>query len=151
MEKYQEIAKAAFTNFKTADHLTYITMPLVKDNKLLLTILSNLNNALINGMNSILECERFYKRISPLPNNFEIRFDAFKKIAREKYNITEEELNLIRSLKSLIDKHKEAPIEFSRKDKFFIFSETYRFRTLSIEDIKKYLVITKGFLRKITK
>jgi len=148
MEKYQELAKKAFSNFKTADHLTYMTLPLIKDNKLILTILDNINLSLQNGMNSVLEYERLYKRISPLPENFIMRFDKFQLLSR-RYEIEEEELNLIKGIKSVIDNHKDSPVEFSRPGKFVICSKDFRMRTISVEEIKRYLVLAKGFLRKV--
>ncbi len=102
MEAYQLLARKAFNNFKAADHLTYVTLPLLKDTRLILTVLENLNLSLINGMNSILEYERLYRRISALPENLDLRLDVFK-IVGKRYNVTEEELNLIRSSKKILE------------------------------------------------
>ncbi len=150
MEIYQELAKKSFSSFKTADHLTYMTFPLIKDNKLILTILENINIALINGMNSILEFERLYKRVSPLPENFDMRYDMFQKLVSRRYDIKLEELSLIRSIKNIIDNHKNSPVEFSRPGKFVICSKDFRMKTVSIDEIKQYLILTKGFLRKVS-
>jgi len=148
MEKYQELARKAFSNFKTADHLTYMTLPLINDNKLILTILENINLSLQNGMNSVLEFERLYKRISPLPENFPLRYSMFQQVGR-RYEINPEELNLISSIKIILENHKNSPVEFSRPGKFVICNEDFRIKTISIEEIKQYLILAKSFLRKV--
>ena len=148
MEAYQLLARKAFNNFKAADHLTYITLPLLKDTRLILTVLENLNLSLINGMNSILEYERLYRRISALPENLDLRLDIFKVVGK-RHNVTEEELNLIRSIKNILERHKNSPVEFSRPGKFVICADDFKIKTVSVEEIKQYLILAKGFLRKV--
>ena len=148
MEIYQELARKAFNNFKAADHLTYMTLPLIKDNKLILTILENINLALVNGMNSILEYERLYRRISPLPENFDLRLNIFRAVGR-RYDVTEQELNLIKDIKDMLNKHKSSPMEFSRAGKFVICNDNFKMKTIEIEELKQYLILAKGFLRKV--
>ena len=148
MEIHQELVKKALNHFKTADHLVYVTMPVVKDNKLMLTVLENLYLAMFNGMDSLLEYERFYKRVGPLAMGFEPRFNVFVKIM-DRFNINQEEIDLIRSLKKLLEERKEAPVEFSRQDKFVICSDRYKMKTVNLLEIKEYIAKTKGFLGKV--
>ena len=46
MEAYQLLARKAFMNFKAADHLTYMTLPLLKDTRLILS--RKISSTLIN-------------------------------------------------------------------------------------------------------
>jgi hypothetical protein len=146
---YKELAMGAIRSIKRADHLTYMTLPLIRDNKLILSILENIHLSLVQGMDAMLEYERYYKRISPLPMNFNSRFDIFRDKLINKYNITNDEVELIRSLKESIESHKNSPIAFSRPDKFVICSENYRMKSISVEEIKQYILIAKSFLRKM--
>lgn len=148
MEKHEELIKKAIKKLRTADHLLYVTMPVVNDNKLLLTILENLNLSVIDGMNSILEYERLYKRIGPLNESFGPRFNVFKQISK-RLNFSSEELTLIMSLKTLLEERKESPLEFSRKDKVVICSDSYKMKTVSLNEIKDFIVKVKSFLRKV--
>ncbi|MAG52972.1 MAG: hypothetical protein CMH62_03350 [Nanoarchaeota archaeon] len=146
---YRELAKEAVISIRRADHLTYMTLPLVKDNKLILSILDNIRISLMHGMNSLLEYERLYKRVSPLPENFNSRYEVFRDKLINKYGITDIEVELIRNLKDTIEAHKNSPVEFSRPDKFVICTENYRMKTISVQEIKQYILITKSFLRKV--
>ena len=149
--EYNEIFKNAVKSIKRADHLTYMTLPIVKDNKLVLSIMENIHISMVQGMNTVLEYERMYKRIPPLPQNFASRFAIFRDKLINKYGITREEAELLRSLGETISAHKSSPVEFSRPDKFVICNENYRMKTISVQEIKQYIIITKGFLRKIEK
>ncbi len=150
MELYEVHLKKAISFFKTADHLVYVTMPVVNDNKLFITVLDNIHMALEGGMNAVLEYERLYKRIMPLADNFESRFEVFKRMIG-KHGFINDEAIIIRELKRFIEDRKEAPVEITRSDKFVICSDNYRMKTISIEEIKKYLSITKSFLLKINR
>ena len=69
----QNIAKTiedANKLFKTADHLTYVTYPLLKDNKLIITIIENLSEATTKAMDAVLYYEKYYKRIMHFPSDF---------------------------------------------------------------------------------
>ena len=69
----------------------------------------------------------------------------------ERYSIPKEYLTLISEIKEIILKHKESPIEFRRKDKFVICSDNYDIKTISIKDIKDFLIKSKLFCQNIFK
>ena len=146
---HAESLKTAIVTLKRADHLTYMTLPLVKDNRLIWVILENLYFSVLNGMNAVLEYEKMYKPLMPLPENFEGRFGLFRDKLINKYNITIQEVELIRKLRDIVETHKSSPITFSRPDKFVICNENYRTKTISVQDIKQYIVVARGFLGKI--
>ena len=147
--EHEELAREAVKSLKKADHLTYMTLPLVKDNKLVLPILENIHLAMMQGMDALLEYERAYKRISFLPNTFTGRYEIFRDKLINKYNITKEEARLIWELKEMINAHKQSPVEFSRPGKFVICNENFRTRSVTIQELKQYILITKGFLKKV--
>lgn len=148
MEEYQTLTQQANYAFNTADHLTYVTYNVVNDIKLIVVITQNLHNALMKTIDAILSYERYYKRISPYPNSFEAKFEILRRVA-EKFNITKEELLLIRDIKELIDYRNKSPIEFARKDKFVMCSSTYKLKTLNLNKVKQYVQKTKHLIQKL--
>ena len=149
MEKVKELIIKANKSLKTADHLTYITYKLVNDPKLTIAILENINLTLVSAMEAVLHFDRLFKRIQPYPQNFDSKFQVFKESCVPRYNISTKHLILIQEIKSILEKHKESPMEFIRKDKFVIASSAYRLQTISINTIKKYLADTKGFMEEV--
>lgn len=152
MEVKQEIYITSLEKAKKAlqmaDHLTYITFPIVKENRLLLKILEEISQSLISVINSILQYEYTYKRIQ-LYKDARENFRTFKSIAG-KYNISQEQLNKIIEILSLAEKHKTSPFEFSKNNKIVIMSNEMRTDTLTLDKIKTYLLETKDTVRKVS-
>lgn len=152
MEDFQILLEEANKIFNSADHLVYVTYPLVKDIKLLIKITENINNAMFKYMNAILTYERFYKRIGPLPDNFDSRFEIFKIHIAKRYNLDRNHVMMLLELKELVEKHKTSKMEFIRKDKFVICGNHYRvMKTLTLEKVKSYVNNMKPFVWRINK
>jgi len=147
MEQFQESIEKANQKLKIADHMIFMTYPLVRDNRLLLSIIQNIFLALTNAMSSILYYERLFKKIPPFNDNFDSKFTIFRTKCVDRLNIDKKYIKLISEIKDIIVEHKKSPIEFERNNKFVICSSTYRMRTISIEEIKKYITETRMFIQ----
>lgn len=146
MEKYLESLELAQKALQTADHMTYITFPLVKEKRLLLKILSELSISVMSAISSILQYEYSQKRIQIYRDARE-NFQTFKEIS-SRYNISPEQLRRLIEIINLSEKHKKSPFEFVRNDKIVIMSEGMQTEILTLEKIKAFLLETKDFLRK---
>jgi len=147
MEEFQLARQKAQIKFKIADHMLTQTYPLVKDPKLLVAVMENLFLALTNAMASVLYYERTFKNIPPFVDNFENKFKIFKDRCTPKYRLSQVYIKLIADIKESVLAHRKSPIEFARKDNFVICSDNYRLKTISIEQIKEYIEMTKTFLK----
>ena len=145
MEIVLGLVEKANKSFETADHLAYVTYPLLKETKLIMTVAENLYSAFICGMDAFLAYERMYKRIHELPNDFNSRFEIFKNKIVPRYGIDREQVLLISDLKRIIDYRRKSPVEFVRNDKLFICSDTYKMQTISYDKIKDYINKSKPF------
>lgn len=146
-EKFILSLGKAKKSLQMADHLTYMTFPLIRENKLLLKILDELHISITYTINAILQYEYAYKRIQIYKDAKE-NFRTFKELA-ERYKINQEQLNKIIEILSLREKHKKSPFEFSRKEKIIIMSDNLKTDTLTLEKIKTFLIETKDFLKKV--
>ena len=150
MEPFYKMLKESNTSFSTADHLTYVTYPLIKETKLSITIVENLYLSVNKAMDAIIYYDRLYKRINPVAENFSSRFDVFKTKCARRYNIDEKYIKLIKELRNIVVSHKDSPMEFVRRDKFVICSESYtNIKTIDINKLKEYIILTRSFLEKI--
>ncbi|MBS3098364.1 hypothetical protein J4209_06235 [Candidatus Woesearchaeota archaeon] len=146
MEKFQELRDVAKKKIYLADYMLTQTYPLIQDTRLLLAVLENIFLALTNAMGSVLYYERLFKRIPPFHDNFDSKFNMFRANVVDKYKVKGEHINLIQHIKDVIVEHKKSPVEFTRKDMFVICSDDYRMKTVSVEDIKKYVIRAKSFI-----
>lgn len=147
MEKYQESLQSAVKSLKIADHILYITYPVIKDKRLLLKSLDSVYEAMVDIINSFLQYDSIWKKIQLTPdpkNNFEIFINRTSK----NNNITREEVQEILDFFSVIEAHRKSPMEFKRKDKVVIMGSDLQTTMIDPEKIKKYLSLTRRIFEK---
>ena len=151
-EKQQilELWEKANRLFKAADHIAYVTYPLVQDNKLIITVTENLSEALVKAMEAVLFYDRYYKRIAPFPENFDSRFQIFRNKLVQRYNFDRNHLTIILNLRQLVRERKQAPMEFIRQDKYVIANQDYsKMKVITMEKLKSYINEGKHFMTKV--
>ncbi len=146
MEEFQTAIENAKKTIRIADHMLVMTFPLVKDPKLLLSVVDSTFSATLNAMYSVVYYERLFKRIPPFQDDFDSKFTTFKLRIVPRYKINKEYVNLIQELKEVLMEHKRSPMEFSRGDKFIICSSNYRMKTIGVPEMKKYIAKSKLFI-----
>ena len=148
MEKFQENLIQAIKNLQIADHMTYVTYPLVNEKRLLLKIFDEIYKSIINCINTILNYEYLYKRIKLYTDNRENLITFFNKCSKD-YGLTNEQLKKIKEIIEIHKKHQESSMEFVKKDQLVILSQELQTQTLNIFKIKEYLLVAKELLMKI--
>lgn len=141
--------QSASKALQIADHMIYITFPLIKENRLLIKILSEIHATLLSIINTVLQYEYGYKRIV-LYNDARMNFNTFKDKCAPRFNISQDEVAKIIEIFRLVEKHKKSPMEFARKDKLVILSDNLHTETISIEKLKEYLFIAKNILQRVS-
>ncbi len=132
---------------KAADHMIYVTYPVLKESRLLIKILEQIGQAINLALGLILEKEFKDKKIEGLPEkkNF---LEAFIKVS-SKYGISMTQINELDSIFEVIERHKKSPMEFARKDKLIILSDNLRTEALTLERLKSFINTSKDFMKKI--
>jgi hypothetical protein len=149
MENIKLMINRANELIKRADHMLYITYPLVRDNKLIITMAENISNGLICAMDAILMYEKLYKRISDYPEDFNAKMDIFKDSIARRYNINREHIILIRDLKMFLEERKNSKMEFTKNDKYILFNQKQELKSLGFDKLKQNLNMSKDFLKKV--
>jgi hypothetical protein len=145
-EKYQENLEDALKNLQIADHLAYITLPLVNDNRLLLKIFDSIYKSIISCVNAILNYEYLYKRIK-IYRGTEENLQTFIHKCAKNYNLTNKQIKEIQQIILLNKQHKQSAMEFVKKDKVVILSDSLGTQIIDIQKIKEYLLLSKELLR----
>ena len=147
MEEYHKNVKEAIKHLKIADHMTYVTFPLVNEYRLLLKIFDEIYYSIINCVNAILNYEYLYKRII-LYNSYSDNFDTFVSIAKN-YDLSNEQIKKIKEIIDLNKIHKQSAMEFVKKDKVVIMSDSLRTQVLDLRQVKEYLLIAKELMVRV--
>lgn len=149
MEPFETQLEEAKKALRTADHLAYITYPLIMDNKLMLLIAENLYNSITKTIDSLLNYDRYYKRIPVVPENSDEKIAVFKSEICKRYNISPEIMLMIKDIKTISDSRKNSNMELFRKKELIIISGDFsRAKTLSLKKVKDYINTTKLLINK---
>jgi hypothetical protein len=149
MEKFLELRAKALEYLKNAEQGARFTYPLVRDNKVLLSVVNNIFMCITCTMGSILYYEMMQKRVPVFTDNFESKYQLMRTHVMERYSFDREYLRLARDLKDIIIAHNKSPIEFSREGKFVICTENYEMKEISLDSVKKALIKTKLFIDEV--
>ncbi len=150
MDKFLENLEEAGKIISIADHMLYVTFPLIKDKNLLLKILSDTKIAISKCISSVLQYEYFYKRIK-LCSDPKTNFRTFEEKCTKRYNITEQEIRLIAELFDVVEEHKKSSMEFMKNEKVVILSENLQQKIVPIEKVREFLALAKNILKKSEK
>jgi len=146
-EKYLEYFEKSEALLKAADHMIYITFPLIKENRLLKKIIENIGEGALNIIMSVLEHEQLYKR-ADISQDLKVNIEVFKRCSR-RFNITAEETETILKVLEISEKHRESPFEFIRKDKLVMMSDNLKTESIDLEQLKRYMNIIKSIMFKV--
>ena len=146
MEKFRELREQAKQNIKVADHMITMSYPMFKDPKILVSAIKTLTKASENAISSILEYEKLFKRVPVYHDSFDVKISIFKQKVVPMYGLSKNHERLLKTLVDLSDAHKESAVEFPRKDKFVMCSDTYEMRTITVSDLKALIKDAKALV-----
>ena len=126
-----------------ADHLAYVTYPLVNDTKIILLITENVLNSIVNIVNAFLYYERYFKRISNVPEDFQNKLNIFKTEISKRYNISPDFVLMAKDLKEMVETAKNSSFQFQRGNNIILCTSQFRTKTLSLKKVKDYINAVK--------
>jgi len=146
-EKFLEYLSETEKILSRTDHLVYITLPMLKNKRLLIKVITDITEAVLKNINAILHYEYIKKRIN-LVKESSINLDTFFVKCAPSYRVNESELEGIKKLLVLSKAHKTSPFEFIKDGRLVILSDSLSSETMAIEKIKEFLAISKSLLNK---
>jgi len=135
-------------HLKTADHMIYVTFPIVREKRILIKVLEEIHNSLSILIKTVLQYEYQMKRIK-LYNDEKMNFEVFRQRCASRYNIKPEQTEAIKEIIMIAEKHRQSPFEFTRDDRFMIMSDNLRLESINLEKLKSFLAIAKDVTMKI--
>ncbi len=149
MEKLKSLAFEANKSLKLADHLLHVTYPLAKDIKLLVSILGSIDKSVKYAIDAFIRYDQIYKRVRSDPDIYKEKLRLFSKISSIRYGFLQSDFDFLEEIDDIIKKHKESPIEFSRKDKFVICYNDYKTKEITLDYVKACFTKAKSFIVKL--
>jgi hypothetical protein len=145
MQKINAYFDEAVRSLQIADHMIYVSYPLLNERKLLLKVLDELYKAVILSANAILYDDSKKNKQININENPEF-FNKFLKNSMDKNQI-EKLIEILR----IHNKHKSSAMEFFKNNKLVIMSDDLMINTLDILKIKEYLLVSKQLIQLVHK
>ena len=145
MEKIIGYLQEAEKINKRIDHIIHVTFPLLKDKQILIRTLTELKKAAAYCINSILQYEYLYRRVQ-IYNDPRMNLKTFLNKCSQKYSLSQEEVEKIKDLFSIIEQHNQSSMEFTRNEKLVIITESET-KSVGIPEIKEFLEINKKMIK----
>jgi hypothetical protein len=149
MELRQSIS-SSIENLNIADQLLNNTYPLIREPKLLISVLEHLSQAFENIIIATLQYEK--EDVTTLENiqsNFNTLIQLFEQNIINKYNLDKEIIPFILNIRTTLEKHKNANIEFTKKETFIISDNEYNITTLNVNEMEQTLLQSKRYIDNI--
>lgn len=142
---WKDSLEKAKKHFQIADHMAYVTLTLLKDNRLIIKILSETAEATGYIVKAILQKALVQGKIQ-VTQDPESNFKIFADKLGPKY-IDKKDMENISKIMEIRRKHINAPVEFVRNNKFVILLED-KYETLTIEYLKELMGSARKLLNK---
>lgn len=129
---------------RNADHLLSVTLPIIKDARLLVRVLELLHSAFVKGISIALKWEHIHGRVR-LSHESEKNLKVFFAMCGKRYGLDEEKEQTIRRVFALAKQHQESSMEFVRQGRIVMLAEE-KTEEVSIEDLKAAIRACKVLL-----
>jgi hypothetical protein len=145
-----ESLKNAIKSLSVADKMLTQTFKMLQDPKILVAVLENVFQAFKFGIISLFQYDESNDFLSTIKNNFQIIFEEFQINVAKKYSLGEF-IKLIDEIQMLRSGHKDASVEFSKKEIYVMCSQDYDCEVLSDEKLRKFIKEAKLFIKRLEK
>lgn len=147
MNDFLALQKESEKKLKIADHLLTVTYPMVKEPKLLISVIENIYQALDLSITAVLEYEKSNRYIADYGKTLEDSLEIFRRKIIPKHDIDKEFLDFVDYIKDILDTHKKTAVAFTKKDKFVITDNEFNLKTLNESETKKILHTAKKHIK----
>ncbi|MEM2873838.1 MAG: hypothetical protein QW063_00050 [Candidatus Nanoarchaeia archaeon] len=149
-EPYLELIQQARKQIELADHMIYVTYPLVLETKFLLAIMEHIINAARFAVQALLEFEFYYKRLDAYNKTFVSEISIYKNKVAPRYKLDVKYFKLLQKLLDIQKFDKDSVVRFKKGEKYILSTSESNLSVLDLELIKRYSNLTKKFVTEIS-
>ncbi len=143
------LLEKAYRESKIADHMMYVTSKMIKDKRLLVSVLNHVRNSFLYSIKSFLLKERAFRRVAPLPSDDLLLVDLFFDNYSKRFGIDN---NLKSKIRDVIKAKKAYDIRgmlLERSKKYIFISPDYSFIEFNVDEIKSLVKDGLNFVSKV--
>ncbi|MFH0869281.1 MAG: hypothetical protein V1839_03575 [archaeon] len=144
---HRELLAKAKKEIEIADHLIYVTYQMVSEVKILMAISEHIINAAHAALESLLEFERYYKRLDAYHQSFALEISIYRtKDIEKRHGFDPKFYRLLQKLMEIQKFDKTSIMRFKRGDRYILSTVDYQMSVLDLDNMKRYKYLTKKFI-----
>src|SRR3989344_5935521 len=148
MDVFKTYLKESARHLQIADHMIYVTLPIVHEKRLLLKVLEEIYKSVLNSLYSLLSYEQALGRIGGSDEGGDV---IERLLILAKKDLSGEHIKKIKEIVVLHQKHTQSAMEFIRREKVVIMSERLSVEGFDLRRIKEYLLVAKELFLTVSK
>ena len=145
----EDYLRDAHKEIEIADHMAYVTLPMLTDKNLFISMVEHLYKSVFYSIMCFLRNEIYYKRLFAMPQSEKEIVDFFLRKYTHQIGIDNETLDMIRRMTNIGIASGKSFTQFKRSDKIVLLSPSYNVVEIDRDSVKKYLSLQKKFIVKI--
>lgn len=139
MEEYKTLIEDAYKEAKLADYMAYVTSKLVKDKKILISVLDHMNKSFTYSIKAFLSRERFYRRVPPLPSEAHLLIELFFEHCAENLNVEKNLKTIMLKINKAVNAYNDRGMLLERPSKYVFVGSDYELIDLKVDEVKIWL------------
>lgn len=147
MEFYEKNFIIAKEKIKKVENLIVLSQ-ISKNKRLALITLEEIEKALKHCINSMLHHDYKLKKIN-ISKNPILNLKTFEEKSSKNYEITPEEIQIIRDILKTTKDHQQSPMEFIKNHEIIIMAENSNITKISLQKLTNFASTIKNILKKI--
>lgn len=151
MEDYKSLIEGAYREAKLADYMAHVTNKLVNDKKVLISVINHIHKSYNMALKAFLLRERMYRRVPPVPEDFNLLTDLFFNKCADALSINNGLKNNILKINKAVNAYDERGMLLERSKKYVFVSSSYELIDLKAEDVKDWLKENMNFVNALKK
>ena len=132
-----------------ADHIATVTLPLIRDKKVFLSVLQHANGSINGAIKAYLLLQKDKRRLRMVPSSEEIVRQLFFETFMEDLDVTIREKMELDEINDVVIAHNKSQAELKRGEEYVIVLPNFSTVTVNQSQIKRYLSSTKNFISKV--
>ena len=153
MDVFEYYMKEARRFLDEAEHIRTVSYPLADDPKVFLSMLAKLHKSHKSILSLLLHANRSSKASAHnlVKQDFDSALKQAKSINEEQTIISKPLFSTITTTHSLLNEHKQSPVEFPRQQEFVMCTPAYATTSISLEQVTSLSLQTKELLHEVFK
>ncbi|MBD3312457.1 hypothetical protein GF352_03330 [archaeon] len=140
--------KSAVEELSLADHMLYVTFPLLNDKQIFLNAVNHLGKSITEVIRAFMSREVAFKRIKFMPPK-DLLINEFIDRYSGNLGLNKRLVKMIKQVTTFNNVRHRSSIKLKRNDKFIVISPEYSMSALTLEEAKDYLRLAREFVQKM--